>query len=279
MTEENSTLKENTQNITYLGFLTFIKRRCFSGYYNKSCCDFLENLGSCCGITILVILGFCLMFVLVASLLYISTLIFALIGYGIQQSEICALTYCITPTQILDFSERNGQILPKFYSNNTCCLCNTTSHTYIYFNNFREEQNICYNDGQHDVIVSGLLFFVLIALPSFIVSMLCIGMCIPIGEYVKKHFVLQWNEYINKKIDSRLSSLQQNSCDIKDSNIIYPDIESGETSRLLYNNRFSDDVIYDSSEIESVEGVRSIRSSSSEMTSEDGVMINADDTI
>jgi hypothetical protein len=277
MTEENSSLKENNQNVSYFGFLTFIKRRCVSGYYTKSCFGILRTCGA-------IILGIILVYILIFSFLHIVQLLLTFIGLVIQHSEVCALTQCKTDMQISDF---NITPFSKIYSNNTCCSCNMTSHTYTHINNFRHNiQDTCNTNGMHDIIDSGLLFVLLVILPSCIVFILCIIICNPICKCIKNKIILQWNEYINKKIDSRLTSFKQKTIgeNIKDSNIIYPDIESGEISRLLYDDQHSNvDIIYYKNNIDidsrHSNEVKSVRSLSSDVTSEDGIMINADDAI
>jgi hypothetical protein len=81
---------------------------------------------------------------------------------------------------------------------------------------------------------------------------------------------LQWEEYISKKIDSRVRTLngkQYMHLDVKDSNIIYPDdIESGKTYYQQTEKTIIEEEIESSSDNESTNTL-----------SEDGVMINISD--
>lgn len=251
-----------TENkVSFCGFVSFIKQKCVAGYYSNSiqtwCLEFIHAISA---ILLVIVLGI----ISLILLLYAFAISVGVAGY-VNSTLTCYGVDCANSDKPIE--NVIIKYLPFQNDDHICCSCDLNSGKYAYYGKaiFGQVHNTCSTNGYINYMGTGILdfaFFVVLLVLTYLIC-LCIYFTLNI---LYKCIGSQWEEYIGKKIDARVRSLdgkQYMRLDVKDSNIIYPDdIESGKT---YYQNT---EVIKEELEPKS----------ESESDSEDGVMVNVSDT-
>lgn len=255
-------------NVSFCGFMSFIKQKCISGSYANTIYTQCSNCLKWCYIFAIIILFLLGASISLGVVIYGSIILFLTIGRIESSMDICSLIVCITAEHYNEQS--TDPLIVHFFSvreKNQCCSCNTTSETY---NNYDTmigiTTNTCEADGYIDYVLTGMMgsFFVPILIATLCLSWYIIFVPLRAIYTCTK---MQWEEYLGKKIDSQVKSMgQYTRLNIKDSNIIYQDdIELGYQTNKVINE-------------ECVESESLLSDTNSTKSSEDGILIDISDT-
>lgn len=225
-------------NVSCWGFISYVRHKLQSGYYANQFNTFRTNCFKwLTGFFVLIVLSVVISSGFIA-ILYASALLFYMVGFGISLTNNCSIIECIS----FEMYEKDKKefILNLFNYNgkHECCACNTSTG-HLNYADINGHFMSCNTDGYADYTVTGL-FFTIFGSAFAMVLIVIFALIINIIESIYSGIKSQWDEYLDKKTDSRervIDRKQYTKLDIniKDSNIITPDdIETGNNDEHKY---------------------------------------------
>lgn len=203
-------IEQTSGNNSFCGFIAFIRKKLMSGLYH----NFFNCAHDCTIITIF----FMIILMFMTSLSYFGFLLFDILGYTISLTNSCHFITCLennSNTGIIKYVMWKGK--------HDCCACNLNSGKYVHHGEYflkLTNENSCGVDANIDYAITGISFLIfgILALFALFFTIFYLPRCFYL------YAIKQWEEYISKKIDSRIRNLngkQYVRLDVKDSNILY----------------------------------------------------------